>query len=238
MPDGQRHGLSDIEMAARYAYTTSDSKWGYGPLNQALRTGSPKQRTKYENYRRTLSDALAKMPDYQGEVRRGTTLPDDVLDGIEKGGIFEERGFFSTSHSGEAAFGGPHEFVVQSRHGKRINGASAFPSEREVLFTSGTRFEVERIRPKGKGNGNGIWEIHDERDGLMAIEITEEYRASTGVRAVKYRADDGNIASSVWPEEMTREELIADIEEYEAGFRKRQKQEKRALEAAGLNTPA
>ncbi len=192
MPDGQRHGLSDIEMAARYAYTTSDSKWGYGPLNDALRSRDQKKIAAVRDYEKTLKDALAKLPDYAGEVKRGTTLPDDVLDGIEKGGIFEERGFFSTSHSGEAAFGGPHEFVVQSRHGKRINGASAFPGEREVLFTSGTRFEVKGLSPKD----GAIKNLH-EGDRLMAVEIMEPTSPSRRTNSRQYR-DGDETGSHVW----------------------------------------
>lgn len=143
-----RHGLSDPEIAARYAYTTSDSAWGYRRLNAALRSLDPQRVADLRNYRDTLNAALAKLPDHPGIVRRGTTLSASQIAEHVKGSVITKHAFTSAS-VGRAAFGGNVHFVIQSRHGKRIQPWSAYTGEREVLFAAGTRFRVLSVERVG-----------------------------------------------------------------------------------------
>ena len=73
-------------------------------------------------------------------MKRGTTLPDDVLARYQVGAIVPEHGYFSTSIT--RPFGGPHRFVVHSARGRHIRQLSAHEIEDEVLFPSGTPFRV------------------------------------------------------------------------------------------------
>ena len=146
---GQRYGLSDPEIAARYAYTTSDGTWGYRPLNTALRSQEAVKVAAFADYRDTLNAGLAKLPDHVGEVRRGTTLTQRELARYVQGATVTEHDFTSAS-VGRAAFGGNVEFVIESLHGKRIQSWSAYSGEREVLFAAGTRFTVTDVRSSGR----------------------------------------------------------------------------------------
>ena len=136
-----RHGLTDPELTSIYAYTTSDPKWSYSELNDALRSGNTARIARVDDYRKTLAASLAKLPDYQGVVRRETRLLPQELAKYKKGKIVTEDAFTSASAEGKAAFQGPHRFVVYSRKGKRIQAYSDFPDEREVLFPPETRFK-------------------------------------------------------------------------------------------------
>ena len=147
---GQRYGLSDAEIAARYAYTTSDGTWGYRKFNAALRSRDPHKVAAFADYRDTLNAALAKLPDHRDTVRRRTRLAANELAVYRVGDVVTEEGFTSSS-VGQAAFGGPVEFVIESLHGKRIQSWSAFPGEREVLFAAGTRFRVLQVEQHGGG---------------------------------------------------------------------------------------
>ena len=144
------HGMTDPELAVFYAYTTSDVPWGYARPNEALRkahAGSPLPK-RYGNYRRTLNDALDRLPDYPAAgLRRGTSLsPEDVARYVP-GRIVTEAAF--TSASIGKGFSGNVRFTIHGRHGKHIDRLSAYPSEREVLFKAGTRFRVLNVRPEG-----------------------------------------------------------------------------------------
>ncbi len=144
-----RHAMTDPELVSVYAYTTSDTRWGYSPLNEALRSGDEARIANVENYRDTLNAALARLPDQPGTVKRGAMLPESVLERYSVGAVVTEDAFTSTSTG--PGFSGPHRFLIYSRHGKRIEPYSAHPSEHEVLFAAGTRFEVYEIKPGDGG---------------------------------------------------------------------------------------
>ena len=143
-----RHGMTDPELSGTYAYTTSDTRWGYQRLNDALRSGDLKQRADVQNYKLTLNAALARLPDYVGTARRGTILPKNELAKHKVGEIVAYEAF--TSASTGTGFGGRHRFVVQSKHGKQIQPYSAHGHEQEVLFAPGTRFRVLDRRDEGE----------------------------------------------------------------------------------------
>ena len=140
------HRMTDPELAVSFAYTTSDVPWGYKRPNQALRdaerdgTMVPAQ---YDDYRKTLSDALRKLPDYPARnLKRGVTLSPAEIARYVPGRIVTEAGFTSASYG--RGFSGNVRFIIHGRHGKRIDRLSAYPKEGEVLFDAGTRFRVLR----------------------------------------------------------------------------------------------
>ncbi len=157
----ERHGMTDPELASGYAYTTSDRPWGYRLLNEALRDaerpGGPPLPKRYDDYRRTLDDALDRLPDHSARgLKRGTTLTPNEIAGYVPGSVVTEAAFISASVG--RGFGGNVRFTIRSLHGKRIDGLSRYPSEREVLFRAGTRFRVLSSRREG---------------GLTKIELEE-----------------------------------------------------------------
>lgn len=152
------HGMTDPELAGTYAYTTSDSTWGYGPVNEALRSGDERRIAQFRNYKDTVNDGLARLPDFTGTVYRGTTLPEDVLAQHREGAVVTYEAFTSSSRSRDSAFSGSHRFVIQSKHGKQVEALSRYGREREVLFPAGTRFRVLRVEARGGSNyQRDIW---------------------------------------------------------------------------------
>lgn len=140
-----KHAMTDPELVAAYAYTTSGAEWGYRRLNEALTTkgweGEPALPARYDHYRRTLDAALDRLPDYPARnLRRGATLRYNDIAGYVVGEVKTERRFLSTSTG--RGFSGNVRFTIHGRHGKRIERLSAFPSEEEVLFKAETKFLV------------------------------------------------------------------------------------------------
>jgi hypothetical protein len=136
---------SEHEGAIRY-YTEE----GALNLNQSLREGTAGESEQRRASR--LNAALDKLPNHQGNVIRYIADADGKLRAkYQPGQTIEERGF--TSSSRKANFGGSGiftpenstKFVIASRTGKDISKWSHDPSEREVLFKSGTRFHITRV---------------------------------------------------------------------------------------------
>lgn len=117
---------------------------GYQDLNSALRSGlvDASQQVRVQ----ALTNALAKLPPYQGPVIRGTNLPPEVLARYRPGEVITEDAFLSTSTDTGVArspsFAGNVEFRILSKTGRDISSFSVFPGEQEVLFTAGTKFYI------------------------------------------------------------------------------------------------
>jgi hypothetical protein len=117
---------------------------GHEDLNDALRTNTvdASQQARVE----ALNQALEKLPPHHGPVVRGTDLPPDVLARYQPDAVVTERAFLSTSVepavAQSTAFAGNVEFRILSKTGRDISSFSTFPTEREVLFPSGTQFYV------------------------------------------------------------------------------------------------
>ena len=157
------HRMTDIEMAAVTAYTGPGvGSWTYAELNHTLRAarrGGPAVPAQYDDWRKTMSDALAKLPDYPARnLKRMVTLSPEEVGRYVPGQVVTEAGFTSTSYRPSKvkgiAFEGNVRFVIHGLHGKRIDGISEITGEREVLFDAGTRFRVLRKRDK-----SGVTEI-------------------------------------------------------------------------------
>ena len=118
---------------------------------------SGRHRVQKREYRRTLNDALDRLPDHSARgLKRGATLTPNEIAGYVPGSVVTEAAF--TSASVGRSFGGNVRFTIRSLHGKRIDRLSRYPSEREVLFRAGTRFRVLSSRREG---------------GLTKIELEE-----------------------------------------------------------------
>ena len=126
--------LTPAEVYTLQSYTGSD----YGAVNAALRSGKPL--AGFSTYVETLNSGLAKLPDYNGPVNRGATLPPAVLAQHQVGDVVNYPAYTSTSKA--TGFGGNHHFHIFSKHGKYVRTYSNYAEEDEVLFAPNAKFKV------------------------------------------------------------------------------------------------
>ncbi|CAI0702184.1 NAD(+)--protein-arginine ADP-ribosyltransferase Tre1 [Serratia quinivorans] len=136
--------LTDDQIGAIYGYTTNE---GYTALNPALRGQTPLT-PELEAFTGHVTDGLNKLPAYNGETYRGTTLPAHILEQNQIGGTVSDGGFMSTS--AKTPFDGDVSISVRGNSGKQIDFLSKYKNEAEVLYPPNTRFEViNRIEQNG-----------------------------------------------------------------------------------------
>jgi ADP-ribosyltransferase exoenzyme len=134
-------------------YEEKEAIWRYSAemlfdeMNQALRSGRPLD-PKLRKLVEDLSNGLAKLPPYQGEVYRGViSMTPEQLARYVPGSIVTEAGFTSTSSSPDIAMGfqGSVKYKIKSKTGRDISTESESSYEDEVLFDAGTKFRVEQV---------------------------------------------------------------------------------------------
>lgn len=138
--------LTNNEFLAVFGYTQTF----YKSLNSSLRSHD----TSMQPFASTLNSALNKLPDFSGIVFRNDHIPESVLASWNVGQIITYDAFMSTSSLDVCSAPttpffceGSHQLlIIKSLHGKFIAKYSANPSEREVLFRSGTRFRIREIK--------------------------------------------------------------------------------------------
>lgn len=100
-----------------------------------------------------LSTALAKLPDYTGEVYRGLRrTPEQLLAAARRylpGNVVTEDGYVSSTADRGTAFPGELRFEIVSKTGKLLGDYSATAGEQEVLFDQGTQFKVTGAQMHG-----------------------------------------------------------------------------------------
>lgn len=102
-----------------------------------------------------LRTALAKLPSFDGKVIRRTRLPPHILAQHQINNVITYPAFTSSTYDKTDRFAGyPHRLIIKSKTGKKIDWLSSNFGELEVLFTSPTKFYVERIT-KGDYNKDG-----------------------------------------------------------------------------------
>lgn len=165
----QEHGLTMPELVSIHAYTTSNGKHGYVPMNEALRDLEPQQLRQSPLFPliHQAYSGVRKMPDYSGVVYRSApSLPPNVLEQYKVGETIDEKGFTSTSKKQGGQYGyGKIRFTIRSNHGKDVSGISHYKDEEEVLFPPGTRFKVERRVDHPNGSVEiGLTDLNTNRD--------------------------------------------------------------------------
>ncbi len=111
----------------------------YVEVNNQLRSG--KMTAKQYAFSKSLNAGLDKLPAHTKTTYRKASLTPEQASLYEPGFIIEERGFMSTSKS-QKTWSGSHQFIVHGKGGRDISKLSSHPGEAEVLFKSGSRFEV------------------------------------------------------------------------------------------------
>lgn len=107
---------------------------------------------------RDITNALEAIPDkYEGVVYRGTSLPKELLEKMEVGGTYADKGLMSTTKELELAknTGSNSEdtqktvFVIKSQTGVDITRVSVNPQENEILFGAGKNFAINKMQMAG-----------------------------------------------------------------------------------------
>ena len=141
----KQHKLSQNEALSVIGYTGNF----YKAFNKALRTGmaTPKI-TRYENL---LNKALEKLPKFNGiSYRAVQKLSKEDLARYKEGAVVTESFFVSTSELKKVqGFGGKVRFEIYGKNGRKVANLSLYPSEKEVLFKSESRFIVKRVSKTG-----------------------------------------------------------------------------------------
>lgn len=170
--------IPEVQQAAVNAYTQPVGETNKGAtsreINRRLRNGTEDE---YVDVASTLiSQALAKLPKYEGIVYRGETmsmkkLQERFLDHI--GDIVSDKGFVSSSlyedtprkfisHVGVPKSHKRIIFEIQSKNGRNIskisefNGIFTLENQHEILFDKRTRFCVS---PDYKIDDDGVYRI-------------------------------------------------------------------------------
>jgi NAD:arginine ADP-ribosyltransferase. len=152
-----------IEAVAALIFYTSQSL-GYQQINRLLRGQMTKfasaekgigwdvtqAKRDYQEHIKFMTEALNKLPNYEGVVFRGSKVEQKQLAKYKVGQIITEQGFTSTSSklAVAQAFSGNVFYTIVSKTGKAIKDFSEFSGEDEVLFRSGTKFKVLAVENK------------------------------------------------------------------------------------------
>lgn len=165
--------IPEVQQAAVNAYTqaiSSDNKWATSrEINRRLRNGTEDEYVDVAS--RLISQALSRLPKYEGVVYRGETmsikkLQERFLDHI--GDVVSDKGFISSSlymdtpmkfisHAGIPKSHKRVIFEIQSKNGRNIskisefNGIFTLENQHEILFDKGTKFLVKKRRIEGDG---------------------------------------------------------------------------------------
>ena len=165
--------IPEVQQAAVNAYTqaiSSGNKWATSrDINRRLRNGTEDEYVDVAS--RLISQALSRLPKYEGVVYRGETmsikkLQERFLDHI--GDVVSDKGFISSSlymdtpmkfisHAGIPKSHKRVIFEIQSKNGRNIskisefNGIFTLENQHEILFDKGTKFLVKKRRIEGDG---------------------------------------------------------------------------------------
>jgi hypothetical protein len=147
-------GITDDQMIAIQGYTSQD----YLAVNQVLRQpeANPEQTAKLAGYVASIRAGLDNLPNYEGEVFRGTAMSQRIWglwqQAHAEGGTVSDAAFSSSSKDEQVAedFLGktrgegkvPVFCRILSRTGKQVEFLSRTANEAEVLFNSGAKFKI------------------------------------------------------------------------------------------------
>lgn len=174
--------IPEVQQAAVNAYTQSISSGNKRAtsreINRRLRNGTEDEYVNVAS--RLISQALSRLPKYEGVVYRGETmsikkLQERFLDHI--GDVVSDKGFISSSlymdtpmkfisHAGIPKNHKRVIFEIQSKNGRNIskisefNGIFTLENQHEILFDKRTKFLLPSIP--------------EERNGIIYIKLIEQ----------------------------------------------------------------
>lgn len=141
--------LSRDEVLAAYDYSTSNYRNINGWLRDSSHPVSPQIPKTVDN----LNSLLDKLPSHEGTVYRGTQVPTETLEQALRSGVYSDPAFLSSSTDGgvarsfmQSGYPDPGStkvlFEIDGHSGSSIQRMSQIQHEAEVLFKSGTKFDI------------------------------------------------------------------------------------------------
>ncbi|MCR6489541.1 toxin glutamine deamidase domain-containing protein [Amycolatopsis sp. OK19-0408] len=225
MRDRSHPGMSDDGAFAVHAYTRHEM---VGPLNRALRLGSP-ELAHLAPQAGALVSGLNELPPHVGTVSRRVDFHGDAsrleafLGRFHQDAHITEPSFLSSSkvdaEHQRSTFAGEVEMRIESRTGRDVEALASIGREREVLFKAGTQFQVTHVE-KGPGHpehpdfkpGPGArdkpqWIVHAE-------EIAPGDPRYLGEADARQAIDERRAAERADEERFEREETERDAQFY------------------------
>lgn len=154
--------LNPAELYAILAYTGG----AYENINRPLWTDDAAGISAMRLPVSVICSGLSKLPNYSGEVRRGTFYAGD-LERLREGDIYVNKAFMSTSIGQVDLYSRlPVQLRILSKNGKRIDHLSSYDEhsvtpEKEVLFIPRSRFMIKSKKVSEK-NYKRYYEIELE----------------------------------------------------------------------------
>ena len=135
------NGLTAADRLAVWIYSNFTSNW-YQQINAELWSGRPTAAVLA--FAQILNGAINKLPAHVGSVYRGIKSRDlDALLAVHHyGATVAWPGFTSTTLDRGEAYAGDVLFIIRSQTGRALGLYAHNHTEREILFPSGTRFNV------------------------------------------------------------------------------------------------
>ena len=137
------------------AYTGSSFK----NMNSYLRDGGKRldEYSKEDARDKSMkaTEGLRGTPSYEGDVYRGTALRNEIVEKMEVGGTYSDKGFLSTSTDRDTAENfkdvnqkpaethTPTILYIDSNRGKNVKPVSLHKREDEILFEPSTKFKID-----------------------------------------------------------------------------------------------
>jgi len=149
---------------------------GYGDLNEALYTNA--MTPELDEMRKALNAALVRAPKHTGSVRRGITLNEGLrkkwaaaaVDAQKNNKPIEFNAFMSTSKTKSFDGNVKINIVGKGHQGADIEAVSSFRREGEVLYASGSKFRVVRVKSHSTHGTLELWLEEDEKFLAVAPE--------------------------------------------------------------------
>lgn len=176
-------GYKEMNMTARGLHnellTELRSKWGD--------KRSPEQ-IKQEAFAdiRMANSGLDSLPPYKGVVYRGLTLNKDLIKNLQKGSVWKESGFTSTTKNPLGLYPGNVIMRITSNSGRDISSFEKYPNN-EVLFKTNTEFVVTDFKKVKKlGKEFYLVDLKDsvsknDKDRIEKVEKNIAYKLSDKV---------------------------------------------------------
>ena len=147
------------DLVAVRGYITED----HATLDDALRRLDLPKLKELDAYIRVATYGLIQLPAYRGPVFRGTDLSDEAIAKYVPGALIREHAFVCTSANIGFRFPGNATFVIDSINGRDVSALAENPSEREVVFFTGTHFSVLAVDGAPQQRKIYLREIPDPR---------------------------------------------------------------------------
>ena len=149
----------DLDAVRRYISTD------FRIVDSALRRFDQPRSEELDAFILLVTYGLFQLPSFRGAVYRGTTLSDTAAGHYLPGAIVFEPSFVIATGDPARRFPGNTTFVIASINGRDVSLIAETPEEKEVVFFSGTRFEVLAAEHDARTDDRYIYlaEIPDRR---------------------------------------------------------------------------